>query len=374
MVEVSVPFPPSARGIVLRKASLCMAVAATAAQFFLPVVAMAQATPANAAQPTCDALPLSGEVTIALSTSTRLEPSAGPVGGTKANAILGGAMSKLEQMRTVQATGQALLSTNMTTMLATQAPLLSSACAETAAELSVNAVNTPAVYRSDAILGTQSVTVVRTPFDRDWAAVQMRPNNTRVQHALSKSGARGSSDKLQQLQIVNRWINRNIAFGEDQAVYRRPDYWAPASETLGRGIGDCEDFAIAKMELLAALGFARQDMRLIIARDLVRNADHAVLFVKVGGGSVMLDNATDRLLDGHLPNDYRPIMSFSQNAKWVHGYAAPQPTIVRLAALPPTVVPASRRAAEVLTVTADLDLPALSVAWLSAPLVPPTLL
>jgi predicted transglutaminase-like cysteine proteinase len=93
---------------------------------------------------------------------------------------------------------------------------------------------------------------------------------------------------------------------------------------LRRGVGDCEDFAIAKMDMLAALGVARADMRLIIARDLVRNADHAVLIVQLDGGSVMLDNVTDRLLDGRAPNDYRPIMSFSQNAKWVHGYNVQQ--------------------------------------------------
>jgi hypothetical protein len=46
--------------------------------------------------------------------------------------------------------------------------------------------------------------------------------------------------------------------------------------------------------------------------------------VQLDGGSVMLDNVTDRLLDGRAPNDYRPIMSFSQNAKWVHGYNVQQ--------------------------------------------------
>lgn len=367
MVVTPTSFYQSARGNVLRKAALQITVAAAAAQFLMPASAMAQlADPAL----TCETLPASVPASLALSISTRMEPAAGPLSTTKARAILGGAMSKLEQMRAVQATGHAVIETDAVAGLAFSA----AECVQTGNNVPGYVTDTPAIFRSDAILGSQSVNVARTPFDSDWAASQIQPNKITIQRAVLKSGARGNGDKRQQLETVNRWINQNIAFGEDEVVYHRRDYWAPASETLRRGIGDCEDFAIVKMELLSALGFARQDMRLIIARDLVRNADHAVLVVKLDGGSVMLDNVTDRLLDGRLPNDYRPIMSFSQNAKWVHGYTVPQSPTERLAALPAAVVPASGKGHDVLTVTAELELPVISVAWLSAPLALPTLL
>jgi hypothetical protein len=62
-------------------------------------------------------------------------------------------------------------------------------------------------------------------------------------------------------------------------------------------------------------------------------------------------------------------MSFSQNAKWVHGYTMPQQTaVVRFAALPATFEP------DIVAVTAELELPSISIAWLSAPLVLPNLL
>lgn len=226
----------------------------------------------------------------------------------------------------------------------------------------------------NAILGTMSVSIKNTPFDRDWAMVSAKQGSRRMTRALAATGARKSGDQAAQVEAINRWVNRKIEFGEDRDVYGRADYWASASETLRRGIGDCEDFAIAKMELLSTLGISRDKMRLVVARDLVRNADHAVLVVTLDDGAVMLDNMTDRLLDARLPNDYRPIMSFSRNAKWVHGYAVQPARSIRMAAVNVPPVPAARALAEVLTVTREQEMPALSIALLSAPLALPTVL
>ena len=291
---------------------LTLAVAASAAVLACPNVAMAQTSQAAASNFCADRA-----VSLAFAHNIRVEPAAGPVSLKTASAILGGTMSKLEQMRSVQASGPSIAAA-----VTPHKTIISSECSREGAIFAAHGIIATAVAK-DAVLGAQSVVIARTAFDRDWAAVQ-RPNMSSIQNAVAKSGARSAMDKRQKVHMVNRWINQNVAFGDDQIIYGRADYWAPASETLRRGVGDCEDFAIAKMDMLAALGVARADMRLIIARDLVRNADHAVLIVQLDGGSVMLDNVTDRLLDGRAPNDYRPIMSFSQNAKWVHGYNVQQ--------------------------------------------------
>lgn len=356
---IKIPFSkrPKAHKSVLRTAALPMAVAALAAELAFPNVAMAQTYQAAASNICADS-----PVSLAFGHNIRVEPAAGPLSSTKASAILGGAMSKLEQMRSVQASGQSIAAA-----VTAQRTIVSPACSRESGVFGAYGITATALHK-DAVLGAQSVVIARTPFDNDWAAIQ-HPNVASIQNAVAKSGARSTIDQRQQVQMVNRWINKNVAFGDDQIVYGRADYWAPASETLRRGVGDCEDFAIAKMDMLAALGVARADMRLIIARDLVRNADHAVLIVNLDGGSVMLDNVTDRLLDGRTPNDYRPIMSFSQNAKWVHGYDVQQPTAeVRFAALPEAFKP------EIVAVTAELELPTISLAWLNAPLVLPNLL
>ena len=46
-----------------------------------------------------------------------------------------------------------------------------------------------------------------------------------------------------------------------------------------------------------------------------------MLVVKLDGRHYLLDNNTDRLLDASESNDYRPILSYSSEGKWLHGYS-----------------------------------------------------
>ena len=175
---------------------------------------------------------------------------------------------------------------------------------------------------ADAIFGTRSLKVSKTPFDKQWGAVgHVSPASRRA--IKSVAIARGAGD-LEKITLVNSWVNATVRYVDDRKLYRRADYWASAAETLRRRAGDCEDYAIAKMHLLAAAGIARDNMKLVVARDLVRNADHAVLIVKSGDAWLVLDNNTDRLTDARAPQDYRPIMSFSAAGKWLHGYQVAQ--------------------------------------------------
>lgn len=336
----------------------------------LPTTALAQMTSNSVdSGPQCASQQAERPIQMAMLSPVRIEPGAGPMGGSKSAAILGGAPSKLEQMRMAQAPGeaQAILAASAVAMPSLENHSTANCVAATAVVAPAFTTAPSFLAPDNAILGTMSVSIKHTPFDRDWAAVNGKQASGKMQRTLAATGARRSGDRAAQVEAVNRWVNRTIEFGEDRDIYGRADYWAPASETFRRGTGDCEDFAIAKMELLSALGISRDNMRLVVARDLVRNADHAVLVVTLADGAVMLDNMTDRLLDARLPNDYRPIMSFSQNAKWVHGYAVQPAPTVRMAALnvAPAMVP--RDMTEVLTVTQEPEMPTISIAMLSAP-------
>ncbi len=344
---------------VVRNMTLPMAVASAVTLSASPLAALAQPQTMTAVSETCVVVPVKFALSGSFASATRVALGAVSIEHTTASAV-----SKLDQIRSVQNPGPSVALNRTQTL---QSP---SGCTLASNSFVAPDVSVPS---EDTILGALSVRIARTPFDHDWASIHRRPRSTLIEKALVKSGARSSPDKTKQVQMVNRWVNQNIVFGDDQVVYRRADYWAPAGETLRRGIGDCEDFAIAKMEMLSALGVERADMRLIIARDLVRNADHAVLVVKLDGGSVILDNVTDRLLNGQMSNDYRPIMSFSQNAKWVHGYGVQQPEAVGVALLSTVTAPASGQAPDVVTVTAEPELPVISIALLSAPVVQPTL-
>ena len=143
-------------------------------------------------------------------------------------------------------------------------------------------------HSSDEFLASERVPIRHTSFDAAWNRVrgeQISPD--RLAAFLGNHAASGPALLAQ----VNRWANHNIAYVEDKDLFGRSDFWAGAPTTLALRKGDCEDIAIVKMQMLAAAGVRSEDMFLTIARDLVRNADHAVLVVRTADGFVLLDNA-----------------------------------------------------------------------------------
>lgn len=237
------------------------------------------------------------------------------VAAAKSAAILGGAPSRLQLISMVQG---GIAAAEAATP-AFQAP-------EQPAE--------PVSMSTPNIFGSTALPVGRTPFDGRWRRVA----------ASGVGGAHGpwqalirnasSADRDGQLDQVNQWVNARIAFAEDAREYGIGDHWATASQSLRRGRGDCEDYAIAKMQLLRTLGFRSDDLYVVVVRDLARRADHALLVVRINGRFAVLDNGTDRVLDASSIRDYRPIMSYNGEKAWIHGYrsrpvelaAAPAPT------------------------------------------------
>ncbi|WP_237707120.1 transglutaminase-like cysteine peptidase [Pseudoalteromonas sp. BSi20652] len=53
-------------------------------------------------------------------------------------------------------------------------------------------------------------------------------------------------------------------------LWKQNDYWTTPLETLGRGLGDCEDYAIAKYISLRALGVIDDKLRLIYEKQKLR--------------------------------------------------------------------------------------------------------
>jgi predicted transglutaminase-like cysteine proteinase len=116
------------------------------------------------------------------------------------------------------------------------------------------------------------------------------------------------------VRMVNQWVNWHVRYRDDAAG----DEWSPATHTLRRGFGDCEDYALAKMELLLALGVPSDAMYLVLLRDS-RQVEHAVLAVNRQDRLLVLDNRTDRVLPAEAIADYTPILSFSGSFAWTYG-------------------------------------------------------
>lgn len=171
------------------------------------------------------------------------------------------------------------------------------------------------------VFGSVALPVSHTPLDAKWRVADKAKFSARSGPWTSLIRTVSGESRIEQLQSVNQWVNARVRFTDDRSAKYGTDRWSGAAETLRSGRGDCEDYAIAKMKLLEAAGIARTDMYLVIAKDLVRRADHALLVVRLDQRLMALDNSTDLLLDASQVSDYRPIFSYGTRGAWIHGYA-----------------------------------------------------
>ncbi|MDP3420724.1 MAG: transglutaminase-like cysteine peptidase [Thiobacillus sp.] len=129
------------------------------------------------------------------------------------------------------------------------------------------------------------------------------------------------------LQRVNDFFNRRTRFGEDSEIWGQPDYWATPLETLGRGEGDCEDFAIAKYVTLKLLGVPSGKMRLTYVKARIggpRSAlvqAHMVLsyYPAPDAEPLVLDNLISDIRPASRRTDLTTIFGFNTEGLWVGG-------------------------------------------------------
>jgi len=189
------------------------------------------------------------------------------------------------------------------------------------------------------LFGSVALKVGHTPLDWRWRSVEDSPV-TGAPAAYSRS-LRGV-DPAEKAALINQYVNRRVRYTEDIVQYGKADYWAPADQTLHRGRGDCEDYAIAKLQMLREAGVSPHDLYLVLVNDLVRRADHAVLVMRAGNRMLLLDDGTSEVLETQAVSDYRPILTFASYGTWTHGYMRPNPPIhIAQAAPPQPVVPAA---------------------------------
>lgn len=119
-----------------------------------------------------------------------------------------------------------------------------------------------------------------------------------------------------QLQIINEFINSAPYIPDTKGTGAR-DKWLTPEAFLSKG-GDCEDFAIAKMASLKALGFHPDRLRLVIVDDEQSAQKHAVLAVFLGGDVYILDNQIRKVVSQDTINHYDPICSMTNACLWMH--------------------------------------------------------
>lgn len=142
------------------------------------------------------------------------------------------------------------------------------------------------------IIGAAKATPISLDKQRDEQAVQ------RVQDWQSLIAHSRQLTDAEKLQVVNAFFNRHIRYGEDAELWQQSDYWASPQETLERGAGDCEDFALAKYFTLRLLGIPEHNLRLVYTTLSAATQTHMVLGVwgNTGTEPVLLDNLSSAIL------------------------------------------------------------------------------
>lgn len=154
---------------------------------------------------------------------------------------------------------------------------------------------------------------------------------------IESAKALGTSQKLAR---INEFFNRRLRFGEDQEIWGQGDYWATPMESLGKGAGDCEDFAIAKYFSLLLAGVANEQLRLIYVRARIGDPSsgvsqaHMVLayYPAPDAEPMVLDNLITSIRPAAQRPDLFPVFSFNSQGIFQAGSkaAAPAANVSRL--------------------------------------------
>jgi len=121
---------------------------------------------------------------------------------------------------------------------------------------------------------------------------------------------------FEQLKTVNAYFNR-WPYRLDIDVYGESEHWATPQEFL-RLSGDCEDYGITKYYALKQLGVPVDRMRIVMLTDTIRGIAHAVLAVRQGDETYVLDNLSDLVLPHQRYGHYQPQYSVNEQYRWAH--------------------------------------------------------
>lgn len=115
-------------------------------------------------------------------------------------------------------------------------------------------------------------------------------NRKRYQAWLSNLDDAKNLPLLDKANRVNDLVNNTVVYVSDSLEYGRNEYWAPGVQTICKGAGDCEDFAIAKLYALKYLDVPESRMSiLIVAKDAASKISHAVLAVDTSAANNWID-------------------------------------------------------------------------------------
>ena len=169
--------------------------------------------------------------------------------------------------------------------------------------LSVHAVDSERILRSAQKYGPGAVA-----------------NAMALQQVMASLAGRDDAAKIK---AVNDFYNQRLAYMEDIDNWGQVDYWASPLESLGKGAGDCEDYAIGKYFTLTSLGVPHARLRMVYVRASIAGAPngfvaHMVLayYPTPDAEPLVLDNLQPVIRPASERPDLSPVFSFNAEGLW----------------------------------------------------------
>ncbi|PYB82300.1 MULTISPECIES: cysteine protease LapG [Pseudomonas] len=127
--------------------------------------------------------------------------------------------------------------------------------------------------------------------------------------------------ELEQLQVVNLFFNKQLRYVEDIDLWHEVDYWATPVQSLIKGAGDCEDYAIAKYFSLRRMGIPAEKLRITYVKALRQNRAHMVLtyYSSPQAQPLVLDSLMDAIKPASQRTDLLPVYAFNGEGLWLTG-------------------------------------------------------
>lgn len=145
-------------------------------------------------------------------------------------------------------------------------------------------------------------------------------NAKALQQAMAAVAGRDDAAKIK---AVNDFYNQRLAYVEDIDNWGQVDYWASPLESLGKGAGDCEDYAIGKYFTLTSLGVPHAKLRMVYVRASIAGAPngfvaHMVLayYPTPEAEPLVLDNLQPGIRAAGERPDLSPVFSFNAEGLW----------------------------------------------------------
>lgn len=128
---------------------------------------------------------------------------------------------------------------------------------------------------------------------------------------------------VERLEVVNQFFNRQLRYEEDIDLWHEVDYWATPIQSLIKGAGDCEDYAIAKYFSLRRLGIPADKLRITYVKALRQNRAHMVLtyYSSPDAMPLVLDSLIDAIKPASQRTDLLPVYAFNGEGLWLTGAA-----------------------------------------------------